>query len=115
MVWQRAVGGALETRLRYSSALVYNTFPVRQLLEHEQKELASKARSVLFARESHTEKTLAEMYDPDKMPEDLRQAHHELDLAVDKLYRSKPYNTDEERLADLFAMYEQMTEREKSK
>jgi type I restriction-modification system DNA methylase subunit len=115
MVWQRAVGGALETRLRYSSALVYNTFPVRPLLDHEQKELATKARNVIFARENHSEKTLAELYDPDKMPEDLREAHEKLDLAVDRLYRSKPYNSDEERLADLFALYEQMIEREKTK
>lgn len=115
MAWVRAVGGQLETRIRYSSAIVYNTFPIRPLLEHEKKELSLKARSVLFARESHTEKTLAEMYDPDKMPEDLHEAHEELDLAVDRLYRSKPYNSDEERLADLFALYEQMIEREKTK
>ena len=51
------------------------------------------------------------MYDPDKMPDDLREAHRRVDLAVDRLYRSKPYNSDEERLADLFALYEQMTER----
>jgi hypothetical protein len=55
------------------------------------------------------------MYDPTKMPEDLRQAHHELDIAVDRLYRPKPYNNDEERLADLFSLYEQMTKAEKEK
>ena len=69
---------------------------------------------MLFARENHSEKTLAQMYDPDKMPADLRQAHEELDLTVEHLYRSKPYNSDEERLADLFALYKQMTEREKT-
>ena len=47
------------------------------------------------------------------MPEDLRQAHNNLDLAVDRLYRAKPYENDEERLADLFALYEQMTALEK--
>ncbi len=114
-VWIRNVCGSLETRLRYSSVLGYNTFPVRPLLEHEKQELTAKARSVLFARENHSEKTLAEMYDPDKMPEDLRQAHEELDVAVDRLYRQKPYNSDEERLADLFALYEQMTNTEKDK
>ena len=70
---------------------------------------------MLLTRENHPEKTLAELYDPDKMPEDLREAHEELDLAVDRLYRSKPYNSDEERLADLFALYEQMIERGKTK
>ena len=77
------------------------------------QELNTKARNVLFARENHSEKTLAEMYDPDKMPEDLREAHAELDLAVDRLYRQKPYNSDEERLTGLFALYEQMTNTEK--
>ncbi|MDQ5885653.1 MAG: hypothetical protein QG628_50, partial [Patescibacteria group bacterium] len=114
-IWIRSVCGSLETRIRYSASLGYNTFPVKVLLDHEKLELEVKARNVLFARESHTEQTLAEMYNPEKMPEDLRQAHHELDIVVDKLYRSKPYNSDEERLADLFALYEQMTEREKTK
>ena len=114
MVWVRAVAGQLETRIRYSSAIVYNNFPLRPLLEHEKNELSERTRSVLFARENHSEKTLAQMYDPDKMPADLRQAHEELDLTVDRLYRSKPYNTDKERLADLFKLYEQMLEREKT-
>ncbi len=109
MVWVRAVAGQLETRIRYSSAIVYNNFPILNMREAEKEELSHKAKSVLFARENHTEKTLADLYDPDKMPEDLRQAHSELDIAVDRLYRTKPYNSDEERLSDLFAFYEQMT------
>lgn len=115
MAWVKAVGGKLKTDIRYSSAIIYNTFPLKSLLEHEKQELTQKARGILFARENHTEKTLAEMYDPNKMPEDLREAHEELDSAVDRLYRSKPYNSNEERLADLFALYEQMIEREKIK
>lgn len=115
MVWVRAVGGQLETRIRYSSAIAYNTFPLRHLLDHEKMELEAKARNILFARENHSEDSLADMYDPDDMPEDLRQAHHELDLAVDRLYRPKPYSNDEERLADLFSLYEQMTKAEKEK
>jgi hypothetical protein len=115
MTWVRAVGGQLETRIRYSSAIAYNTFPLRGLLDHEKIELEKKARAILFARENHSEHSLAELYDPDKMPEDLRQAHHELDLAVDRLYRPKPYSNDEERLADLFSLYEQMTKAEKEK
>lgn len=115
LAWVKSVGGRLKTDIRYSSAIIYNTFPMKPLLEHEKQELSQRARSLLFARENHTEKTLAEMYDPDKMPEDLREAHEELDLTVDRLYRSKPYNSDEERLADLFALYEQMIEREKTK
>ena len=115
MSWVRAVVGKLESRIRYSSALAYNNFPLKPLLDHEKSELTTLARNLLLIRENHSEKTLAEMYDPDKMPKDLREAHEELDLAVDRLYRSKPYNSDEERLADLFALYEQMIEREKTK
>lgn len=117
MAWVRSVAGQLETRIRYSSAIVYNTFPLSPLPDYQKHELEAKVRAVLFARENHTELTLVDMYDPDDMPEDLRQAHQELDLAVDRLYRSKPYNNDEERLADLLALYEQMisTEKEKTK
>lgn len=115
MVWQRAVGGALETRLRYSSALVYNTFPFQPVNDIQLEEITAKARNVIFARQNHSEKTLAEMYDPDKMPDDVREAHQELDKAVDSIYRAKPYDSDDERLADLFALYEQMTEKEKTK
>jgi hypothetical protein len=57
--------------------------------------------------------TLAELYDPDKMPEDLRTAHAELDEAVDQLYRKKPFESDEERLSYLFDLYEQMATKEK--
>ena len=113
--WVATVSGRLGNAINYSSNICYNAFPMRPLLEHEKQELTNRARNILFVRENHIEKTLAEMYDPDKMPEDLREAHSELDLAVDRLYRSKPYNNDEERLADLFALYEQMTDTEKEK
>ena len=66
-------------------------------------------------REHHSEKTLAQLYDPDKMPDGLREAHHQLDIAVERCYRSKPFETDEERLEYLFKLYEQMIEEEKSK
>jgi hypothetical protein len=112
-VWTQSVAGRLETRIQYSNTLCYNTFPIKILSKIEEDELRQRARKVLFARENHSEKTLAQMYAKDKIPEDLYQAHHELDLAVDKLYRLKPYESDEERLADLFALYEQMTAEEK--
>jgi len=111
--WLRTVGGYLGTSFRYSPALVYNNFPLPSLNENIKSELVRSARDILFARENHSEKTLAEMYDPDKMPDDLREAHHQNDILVDRLYRLKPYENDEERLADLFALYEKMTEEEK--
>lgn len=115
VAWVRSVAGYLGTSFRYSSAIVYNNYPVPFISEAHKKTLSNLARNVLLVRENHSEKTLAEMYDPAKMPEDLRQAHHELDLAVDRLYRPKPYSNDEERLVDLFSLYEQMTKAEKEK
>lgn len=115
MIWMQAVAGRLQDNYRYSAQLVYNTFPIKPLTEDEQKHLDILSRNVLFARENHSELTLSQLYNPSKMPDDLREAHAELDLAVDRLYRAKPYNSDEERLADLFALYEQMTKAEKDK
>ena len=74
-IWIRTVCGKLETRYRYSSSLGYNTFPVPPLSPMQKEKLTNSAMSILMARENHTEMTLAQMYDPDKMPEDLRNAH----------------------------------------
>ncbi|MGP9736119.1 class I SAM-dependent DNA methyltransferase [Brachybacterium sp. AOP42-C2-15] len=114
MVWARAVGGALETRIRYANTIVYNNFPVPSLTAQTREELAVAALRVLDVREYHCEKTLAELYDPDKMPEDLRVAHSEVDALVDSIYSKRGYETDEERLSDLFVMYEQMIAEEEA-
>ena len=81
----------------------------------QKEELNRHVYNVLEEREKHSEKTLAQMYDPDEMPEGLKEAHHHLDLAVERCYRSKPFTNDEERLEYLFKLYEQMTKEEKSK
>lgn len=108
MAWIKTVCGKLETRYRYSSTLGYNTFPCPLLTPNQKEKLNNSARNILFARANHPELTLAEMYDPDKMPSDLRQAHDENDILVDKLYRSTPFQNDEARLAVLFRLYEEM-------
>lgn len=109
MAWTRAVGGQLETRLRYSNTIVYNNFPVPKLSDEDKERLDEAAFRVLDVREYHSEKTLAELYDPALMPDNLRQAHKRVDEIVDGLYRKKAFETDEERLALLFDMYEEMT------
>lgn len=114
MVWVRAVGGQLETRLRYSNTIVYNNFPVPPLNAQTKEELTELALRVLDVREYHCEYTLAELYDPEKMPENLRQAHVEVDAAVDKLYSTRVFETDEARLSTLFAMYEDAIAAEKN-
>lgn len=113
-VWMRAVGGRLKTDYRYSSAIVYNNFPLLPLTQAEKNTIEEKALGVLDARENHPEKTISSMYDPDKMPEDLRLAHQELDEVVDKIYRKKLFENDEERLAYLFDLYETMTAKERT-
>jgi hypothetical protein len=80
MTWELAVAGRLETRIRYSSALCYNTFPFPEISEAQKTTLEDHVFNVLDEREKHPEKTMAELYDPDKMPEGLRQAHHEMDV-----------------------------------
>ncbi|MGJ9696498.1 type IIL restriction-modification enzyme MmeI [Actinotignum sp. GS-2025a] len=112
MAWVRAVGGRLGTGIRYGNTLVYNTFPVPELSASSKEELTKRALRVLDVREYHCEKTLAELYDPDLMPRNLREAHEKIDEAVDRLYKSTPFASDEERLAVLFAKYQQMIEAE---
>lgn len=115
MVWTRAVGGKLKTDYRYSNTIVYNNYPVPPLPDSLKERLTVAALRVLDVREYHCEKTLAELYDPDKMPNDLRAAHVEVDALVDSIYSKSGYETDEERLSDLFAMYEAMTAAEQTK
>ena len=112
MAWARAVGGKMKTDFRYSNTIVYNNFPAPPLSEALKERLAAAALRVLDVREYHCEQTLAELYDPDKMPQDLREAHAAVDALVDSIYSKKPYETDEQRLSDLFALYQRMTAQE---
>ena len=113
MAWVKIVGGRLETRYRYSAQLCYNTFPFPKISEEKKKQIESAAEEVLLCREDYPDKTLADLYDPDKMPDNLRQAHHALDLIVESCYQDKPFENDEERLECLFKLYEKMTKKEK--
>ncbi len=114
-LWMKTVGGRLKMDYRYSSVLCYNTFPFPEITEKQKEEITELVYGVLDEREQHSEKTLAELYDPNKMPEGLKQAHHALDLAIEKCYRNKPFQNDEERLEYLFKLYEEMTAKEKEK
>jgi len=109
MAWVRTVGGKLETRYRYSAQLCYNTFPFPKLTAEKKQALSEAAEEVLLTRADHPEKTLAELYDPEKMPEDLRNAHHVLDDLVESCYPGYPFANDEARLECLFKLYEKMT------
>jgi hypothetical protein len=105
-VWVRAVCGRIKTDFRYSATLCYNTFPVPPMLGKQGDLLSERAFAVLEAREHHSDKTLAQLYAPEKMPTGLREAHQFLDAAVDQLYRKRPFQSDDERLELLFDVYE---------
>ncbi|WP_313303931.1 DNA methyltransferase [Empedobacter sp.] len=111
--WVKLISGKLETRVRYSKELSYNTFPFPKITKAKEQELEECAYHILEVRERYPEKTLAQLYDPDKMPEDLKEAHRLNDLAVESCYREKPFTSDEERLEYLFKLYEKMTKTDK--
>jgi hypothetical protein len=111
MVWVDAVGGKLKTDYRYSAKLCYNTFPFPEISVKQKENLNLYVFAILDERAKHPEKTMAQLYDPDKMPKGLRQAHEELDRAVEQCYRLQPFTSDTERLEYLFKMYEEMRKR----
>lgn len=108
MAWVKTVGGRLKTDYRYSAQLCYNTFPFPNINEAQKKELEELAQEVLDVRDQHFDMTLGEMYNPESMPEDLREVHHRLDVAVERCYRTVHFSSDEERLECLFKLYTKM-------
>lgn len=106
--WMRTVAGRLESRYRYSATLVYNTFPWPEVSEAQKSKISALGEEILLTRADYPDKTLAQLYDPDKMPEPLHKAHRELDLAVEQLYRDKPFEDAAERVAFLFKRYEKL-------
>ncbi len=109
MAWMRITCGRLKTDYRYSATLCYNTFPLRELTESEKDLLAEAAYAIIDAREAFPGKTPKELYEPETMPDMLKQAHDNLDRLVESLYRKKAFMNDEERLSCLFELYKEMT------
>ena len=107
MAWLRHIGGRLKSDYRYSIGLVYNTFPLPPK-DADLSRLEPLAQDVLDARAAHPDATLADLYDPDLMPPNLRRAHQALDRAVDRLYRRGGFNSERERVEHLFMLYEKM-------
>ena len=107
MAWMRAVAGRLESRYQYSVGVVYNTFPMPPK-DADLSKLEPLAQAVLDARAAHPDATLADLYDPDLMPPNLRRAHQALDRAVDRLYRKGGFASERERVEHLFMLYEKM-------
>ena len=107
MAWMRAVTGRMKSDYMYSVGVVYNTFPMPPK-GADLSRLEPLAQAVLDARAAHSGATLADLYDPDLMPTNLRRAHQELDRAVDRLYRRTGFASERERVKHLFTLYETM-------
>ena len=105
----------MKSDFRYSAVICYNTFPLPPLTTAQKAHLETHVRHILAEREADVGATLAELYDPEKMPAGLRAAHHALDLAVEQCYRAKPFGSDEERLEYLFKLYETMLSEERQR
>ncbi|MEI6543789.1 MAG: type IIL restriction-modification enzyme MmeI [Methylococcales bacterium] len=108
ILWLSITSSRMRNDYQYSVQLTYNTFPFPDINDEQKRQLEQHVFNVLDEREQHSEKTMAQLYDPDKMPAGLRKAHHEMDLAVEQCYRPQPFKSDEERLEYLFKLYEKM-------
>ena len=106
MVWVRVVAGYLGTSIRYTSGLCYNTFPFPKIDKDQKSLLEKHTFNIINEREKYSEKNLSQLYDPDKMPIGLLQAHEKMDIDIEKCYRSNPFISDEERLEYLFELYD---------
>ena len=109
LVWIATICGKLETRYRYSNTLGWNTFPVPTLTEKNKADLTSCAENLLLAREHHFPATIADLYDPENMPADLRAAHDRNDEVLERIYIGRRFKNDTERLEKLFDLYTKMT------
>jgi len=108
MGWMRTVTGRMKSDYMYSVGVVYNTFPWPDLTDAAKAKLTKTGQAILDARAEWPEATLADLYDPDTMPANLRKAHIANDKAVDRLYRKKPFESERERVEHLFMLYEQL-------
>ena len=108
-VWIGTVCVRMRTDFSYSNTLGWNTFPVPKLTEQNKADLTRCAEDILLAREAHFPATIADLYDPEKMPENLRHAHERNDEVLERIYIGRRFKNDTERLEKLFELYTRMT------
>jgi hypothetical protein len=111
-VWTHTISGRLKTDVNYSVSLTYNNFPFPDISIKQKENLNLYVFAILDERANYPEKTMAQLYDPYTMPKGLKQAHKELDEAIEKCYRLQPFTSDTERLEYLFKMYEDMVKKD---
>ena len=112
LVWIATVCGKLKTDFRYSNTMGWNTFPLPNLTEKNREDLTRCAEDILLAREAHFPATIAELYHPQKMPENLRHAHDRNDECLERIVIGRRFKNDTERLEKLFGLYVKMTGKE---
>jgi len=110
LIWVKTVCGQLETRLRYSNTMGWNAFPLPPLTDKDKSDLNRCAESILIAREAHFPATIADLYDPTTMPEELQRAHEANDEVLERIYIGRRFKNDTERLEKLFELYTKMTQ-----
>lgn len=108
-VWIGTVCVRMRTDFSYSNTLGWNTFPIPLLTEQNKADLTACAESILLAREAHFPATIADLYDPDTMPDNLRMAHERNDEVLERIYIGRRFKNDTERLEKLFELYTKMT------
>jgi hypothetical protein len=108
-VWAETIAGRLGNGTRYGNTVVYNTFPIPTLTEKNKVDLTRCAEAILLAREAHFPSTIADLYAPEKMPTDLREAHERNDEVLERIYIGRRFKNDTERLEKLFDLYTKMT------
>jgi hypothetical protein len=107
--WLGAVCARFETRYSYSNTIGWNSFPVPTLTEKNKADLTRCAEDILLVREAHFPATIADLYDPENMPDDLRAAHERNDEVLERIYIGRRFKNDTERLEKLFELYTKMT------
>lgn len=107
--WVGVTAGRMKSDYRYSSGVCYNSFPLPKLTQQDKIDLSRTAENILLAREAHFPATIADLYDPDAMPDDLRRAHEENDEVLERIYIGRRFRNDTERLEKLFDLYTKMT------
>ena len=108
-VWIGTVCVRMRTDFSYSNTLGWNTFPLPTLTTKNKADLTACAEEILLARERHFPATIADLYAPDKMPEDLKRAHDRNDEVLERIYIGRRFKNDTERLEKLFELYTEMT------
>jgi hypothetical protein len=109
IAWISVTAGRMKSDFRYSSGVCYNSFPLPKLTEKNKADLTRCAKDILLARETHFPATIADLYDSENMPADLREAHERNDEALERIYIGRRFRNDTERLEKLFELYTKMT------